>query len=473
MSLTGLVQAAPAKKEKKEKQQTIQELFAAEKYDEALKKARALAKKGDAEALYLLGFSSETGRGTERSIKTAMDFYQQAKTKGSSDAAYRICFLQLASQDQKERDQAITSLKEMAKKDPAVAGRILGEAYLSGKASEKPDPEQALEWWEKAGKANDIPSLIFLADFHEGKLGSEKMADLPRAVSALKRAAELGNGTAMLRLGTQLLHGAAEIRDVALGEQWLEKAAATKQPDAHWFLGIYAENGKKDDKAALKHYENGQAAGQLACAAQVGIFYLQGRAVERDEKKGIEILKKAAEDGGPLAHYQLALLELRKEKPDDRVAHQHLVQAASGNLAAAQNEIGVFYLSGKFLERDPVAAVAWFSRAVQQRHAQAANNLAKLYERGIGTEKNLTLAANLYTMAAEQGHPEATLSLAILHANDASSDLPRAWALAKYAEQLGEKKESANVLKQLEAKMTPEQLAKGKAEFAKTQPSKP
>ncbi len=44
---------------------------------EAVELALPLAEKGDPEAIYLLGFAYETGRGAEKSLKTAEKYYRQ------------------------------------------------------------------------------------------------------------------------------------------------------------------------------------------------------------------------------------------------------------------------------------------------------------------------------------------------------------------------------------------------------------
>ena len=58
------------------------------------------------------------------------------------DAIYRLSFILLASEKEEERNQAREALESAAKDDPAVAGRILGEAYLRGRLTPTADPGQ-------------------------------------------------------------------------------------------------------------------------------------------------------------------------------------------------------------------------------------------------------------------------------------------------------------------------------------------
>ena len=65
---------------------------------------------------------------------------------------------------------------------------------------------------------------------------------------------------------------------------------------------------------------------------------------------------KAAQAGHPRAQFTIAMSLMSAEKPDLTAAYLNLLSAANGNLAAAQNELGLFYLSGKLGVADQAAA---------------------------------------------------------------------------------------------------------------------
>jgi len=417
------------------------EAFADGRFDEAIKLAKPLADKNDADALYFMGFAHETGQGVDASREKALDFYQRASKLSHNDAPLRISLILLSSDKYQEREDARRLLEETAEKDAKVAGRILGEAWLrGGLLSDKPDPKQAITWWERAATAGDLPSIRILATFYEGQLGFPDLIDHKKAIKYYGDAAALGDAGAMVILGSRLLNGEESLRDEAKGLEWLNKAAKAEEHSAHLVIGDYQERVKKADQLALAAYKRGADKGQPDCILRVANFYLEGRGVKKDESRAKEFLKEAAEKGSPEGQYQFAMMELSDEKPDLAVAYLNLLSAANGNLPPAQNELGLFYLGGRMGLADPPAAVAWLTRAAKAGNAQAQNNLGALYESGAaGLQRNMQNAGELYTLAANQGHIEATLALVRLSLSTSGDkqDLPKAWAQASVIAEQG------------------------------------
>lgn len=440
----------------------------------AVELAMPLAEQGNADALYLLGFAHETGQGAEASREKALEYYRKSAASGQKDSTYRLSFILLASEEEEERNQAREALENAAKDDPAVAGRILGEAYLRGRLTEKPDHEKTIFWWTRAADAGDIPSLLLLARLHEGQFGFPEKRDMKSALAAYTKAAGLGDAGAMAALGSRLLNGAEEIRDEKEGREWLKKAIEAKEYSAYLALGDFEENVKKDPKAALAEYERGKDAGQVDCMVRAAEFYIEGKGTEKDETRGVQLLEAAAKAGSAPAHFRLAVRSLTGEKPDLLSGYTHLLSAATAGLAEAQNEMGLLYISGNIGVADPVAGVAWLTRAAQSGYAPAQNNLATLYERGAGVTKNLNTAGQLYSLAANQGHPAATFALARMHAQGIGTEVNpgKAWALASLAAERGDE-EGKKLAEELEGKLNAGQLAAARKELESIKSGKP
>ncbi|MFT4177434.1 MAG: SEL1-like repeat protein [Luteolibacter sp.] len=436
--------------------------------------AKPLADKGDREAIYLLGFAYETGKGVEADREKALEHYRRAADLKQKDASYRLSFILLASQKKEEREEARATLEKAAKDDPAVAGRILGEAYLRGLVGEKADPDKAVSWWQSAADAGDIPSLILLGSFYEGQYGFPEKKDLKKSLECFKKAADFGDNGAMASLGSRLLSGDPSIRNEKEGRVWLQKAIEAKQYSAYLVLGDYEENVKKDLKAALAEYERGKDAGQIECTLRSADFYIQGKGVEKDVERGVALLEKAATAGSPAAHLRLAGLKLNGEKPDIGAGYKHLLSAAGGGLPEAQNELGLLYISGKLQATDTVAAAAWFGRAAKANYAAAQANLGILFERGAGVEQSIEAAVQLYTLSANQGNGPSTLSLARLLAGGqgVKTDLPKAWALATLAGERGVE-DGKKLAKEIEEKLEVKQLSEAKKQLADIKAGKP
>lgn len=444
----------------------------------AVELAKPLADQGNADALYLLGFAHESGKGAEASRDKALEFYRKAAAAKQKDAVYRLSFILLASEKEEERDQARQTLETAAKDDPAVAARILGEAYLRGLLTPAPDADKAVFWWKRAADSGDILSLLMIARFYEGQFGFAELKDAKESLAYYTKAAELGNGGAMAALGSRLLSGDEKIRDEAKGREWLKKAIAAKEYSAYLALGDYEENVKKDLKAALTEYERGKDAGQIDCLLRAVDFYMEGKGVDKDLERGKTLLLQAAKEGNPIANLRVAAQYLAAEKPaqaDLLAGYGHLIAAANGNFPQAQNELGLLYLSGKLGIADAPAAVAWLTRAAQGGNAQAQSNLGTLYERGVGgVPQNIENAGQLYTLAANQGHGPATLSLARLIAQGVGTkpDPIKAWALATLAAERGEKEADA-LIKEIALKLDLKQTEEARKVLADIKSGKP
>ena len=429
--------------------------------------AKPLAEKGNADALFLLAFAAETGQGLAASRDAALENYKKAAAAGHKDATYRRALILLNSKEEKDRQEARESLESAAKTDPANAGRILGEAWLRGLLSEKPDFDKAVQWWNSASEAGDTPSILLLARLHEGNFGFKEKADAKKSLDLYRKAAGLGDENAYVPLGSRLLNGDERFRNEKEGRDWLAKAIEKKQLTAYLALGDFEENVKENEKAALAQYQKGADEKQPDCMLRVAVFHMEGKGgLEKSEQKGREWLAKAAEAGSPLAGLELASRISKDEKPDLLAAYKYLLSSANAGLPVAQNELGLLYVSGNLGLSDPAAGAAWFTTAAKAGHAAAQNNLATLYERGMGVPMDHNNAGQLYSLAANQGHAAATAGLARLHAAGLGTErnLPKSWALASLAVERGDE-EAKTLLGDITSKLDEKQLAEGKKQL--------
>ncbi len=446
----------------------------------AIDLARPLAEKGNADAMYLLGVAYESGRGVELSRDKALEFFRKASEAGQKDATYSLARILLTSKDKAERDKGLKNLEEQAVKDPSSAGRILGEAYIKGMITEKPEFDKAVSWWNTASEAGDIPSILALARVYESEEPFADKKDPKKSLEMYQKAIALGDKSAMVAVGSRLLNGAEGIRNEKEGRAILAKAIEEKQSEAYLALGDFEENIKNDPQAALAQYELGGNAKQIDCALRAADLYIKGKGekgekdyIEKSETKGMEWLEKAAAIGHPLGKYRYAAKLLEAPEPDNRKAEEkvaaarkaydHLLNAAVGNISQAQNEMALFYLSGAMGIADPSAAAGWFQRAAQNGNLIAMNNLATLYERGYGVVQNYSQAGQLYETAARNGSAQAATAVARLLASGAGTkpNIPQAWAWANIAIQDGDK-DAKTILGEISTIATAKDVEDGK-----------
>jgi uncharacterized protein len=452
--------------------------------------ASPLAEKGNPDALFLMGFAHESGRGLEASREKALEFYKKASTAGQKDATYHLALILLSSKEKPEREEGRKVLVNASLKDPAGAGRILGEAYLKGMIEEKPNFDLAVEWWNKASEVGDIPSIMSLARLYEAKEEFPDKVNYKKSLELYQKAVVLGEKSAMVAVGSRLLNGNESVRNEEEGRAILEKAIEAEQFDAYLALGDYEENVKKDFKAALAAYELGGAKKQVECAIRAADYYFEGKeGTEKNAVKGIEWLRKAAETDNAIACFRYAAKLLQPPDPDDRKpvdkidaarrAYDYLLKAAVAGIPQAQNEMALFYLSGAMGTADPSAAAGWFTRSSQGGNLVAAVNLATLYVRGYGVAQNFSQAGQLYEAAARRGNAQAATAVARLMASGAGTtrNIPVAWAWANIAIQNGDQDaktilgEIATIATAKDTEDGKKELEKIRAEIAKTEKS--
>ncbi len=436
------------------------------RHAKAVELAKPLAEKGNADALHLLGLASETGQGLEKSREKALEYYRKADEAGNKASAYRMSFILLASEDEKERTQARETLEKASRDDPAVAGRILGEAYLRGMLSKEPDFEKAALWWNTASEAGDIDSDLLLARLHEGQFGFADRKDLKKSLDFYSKAAGFGHGPAMVALASRLLSGDESIRNEAKGREWIKKAIEAKETSAYLALGDFEEHVKKDLKAAVAANERGRDAGQVDCMLRTAEAFLEGKGVEKDRERGLDMLEGASKAGSPQAHYRLAAAFLGDEEPNVLKGYGHLLAAAASGISGAQHDLALLYISGKLGAQDSAAGVAWLTRASQGGNALSQFTLASLYLEGNGVPQNFSNAGQLYALASNQGHAAATFALAQMHGKGigTESNPVRAWALASLATERGAE-DSAKYAEEVWSQLDDKQKAEAEKEF--------
>lgn len=186
-------------------------------------------------------------------------------------------------------------------------------------------------------------------------------------------------------------------------------------------------------------------AGDIEAQRQIGIAYLTGRDVPRDEIEAARWLRRAAEGGSVAAQTDYGELLLHSETP----VHAHAQAASPAEAAAwfrraaeqgnarAQTHLGALYANGRGVPRDPAVAFTWFKRAAELGNPRGQYNVGVALELGDGVPRDLKAAKTWYQRAALQGDKRAMLNLASLLTGGRSSamDIEEAYAWLLVAEE--------------------------------------
>lgn len=100
---------------------------------------------------------------------------------------------------------------------------------------------------------------------------------------------------------------------------------------------------------------------------------------------------------------------------DQRVDERELLGWAKRGDSDAQFELGVRYITGEGLKKNPKLGASWIEKAAKQKHLRAQHVMGTLYEDGVGVEKNLAKAHEWHKTAAEHGFALSQHSLGIMY----------------------------------------------------------
>lgn len=483
-------------------------------FNDAVAKVRELAQKDDPDATYAL---AHWGVLSGANINEVAALYRKAADKGQVMAKAELAqvLMQAGAQNPEAVKEAIKLIKEAEAADNKVARRMLAQLHLRGVTEgekgvvvvEK-SVEKAKALLEKGEKAGDGEATLGLAQLYSS--GVEGIPqDQQKALDYLIEAGKQGNAMALSTYGARLLNGDPDTKespklvkkDVKAALEMFNTAASKGLAAADRILGQIYENGvgpdgadvKQDVTKAFEYYTKAansndpQALFRLGNAFETGIIKdpkkprddKENILIQPNPKSALDLYRLAAQNNLAEAFYNVGVYYETGTvvDKDPAKAFTFLMKAATANIPQAMNRLAGLYANGTGVTQDVVAAAGWYQRAADMGFAPAQIALGILYEQGAGVRQSRTVAAGHYSDAAQQGNALAMLRLANLYAvgvNPGTPELPRAWAYAKQADDLAQKSGNkadmdvtANVLKQIEAKMSDAEKAEAAKIFDK------
>ena len=168
----------------------------------------------------------------------------------------------------------------------------------------------------------------------------------------------------------------------AQGLARLRRHVENEVPEAINELGISYRDGllglpRDSFKKAAKLFKRAVELGQADAMANLASIYSEGEeGVRQNTKKSIDLYRAAADQGHPVALYELGNhMYLRAEKFETRVEFEHAVRyyetAANLGQRNAQYSLGVCYWNGHGVERNREQAIIWMKRAAANGHEDA------------------------------------------------------------------------------------------------------
>lgn len=322
-------------------------------YSEAAKWLKQAAELGNVDAMYLFGNMYRKGLGVDKDVEKALFWLKKVANLSNSNAMYDIGIIYFYERgvniDYKE---GLKWLKKAANLNNNVALNYIGMLYLKGSVVEK-NYNEAIYFFEKAKKLGNKDALNNIGYMYQYGYGVEK--DIQKAVDYykeanistslsniayiylnaeidiepnykkalewFKKAADLGNANAMLKIGEIYQAGyynriktEYEIQqDEIESLRWFKKAADLGNADAMWHIGHKYSVGsgvKENELEAWNWYRKAADLGNGKAMSSIALYYQYGvEPVKQDYREALKWYKKAVEHGNEASKRNVYYLE--------------------------------------------------------------------------------------------------------------------------------------------------------------------
>ena len=149
----------------------------------------------------------------------------------------------------------------------------------------------------------------------------------------------------------------------------------------------------------------------------LGLCYLNGNGVEKNPIEACNWFAKAATRGfAPARDHFLGTAMCESAKNGQVSVAVHLAEQGAAS-AEAESLLGLRYLNGDGVAKNPIEACKWFTKAATRGYVPAIGHLGWLHKCGEGTTKDLAKALNLFQEAAQRGCAASQANLAYMLAN--------------------------------------------------------
>lgn len=314
----------------------------------------------------LKGYLYKYGKGVEKNLVEAFDWYEKAAHLGDVIAMYNLAGMYENGEGiEKNPKKAFEWYKHAAKAGNVNAIIDVAKQYKAEKKIEK-----YIKWLEKAANTGNTAAMHKFAEMYE------ENKNLTKAFEWYEKAANAGNIFSINNLGYLFLHGEGIQQNLEKAFECFEKGTKLNHPSSMYNLGYLYDKGlgvKQDFNVALMWYEKAANAGNISAINSLARMYKEGRVVEQN--------------------FNIAFMWFKK--------------SAEMNDAHAMNILGYMCANGEGVKQDFPEAVQWFKKAISRGSVSGMNNLAYMYKEGKGVTKDLQLAYKWYLMAAKNGDLEA------------------------------------------------------------------
>ncbi len=341
-------------------------------FAEAVKLFRAGAEKGDTDAMLMLSFCLENGKGVEEDQDESMKWGKKAADTGLPLAQAMYGANLLEGDSEKE---GIAYLKKSAAQDCIIGQYILGMHFLMDSDSKLLKVEGVKHLKKAAG--NSLTDERNVLDYTKDDDEENQMAifGLPPDTTATS----LGIIISQFALGSAYMQGNGIRQNFAEARKWLSLARDNGLPQAGVMLkqlddqektaaknpaakktsaadiiepgqnedfrnGLIAYD-RKDFAEAVKFFRAGAAQGSAEAQMMLSYCLDEGIGTEKDKEASEELMKKAADAGNPVAQALYGGILMEDKKIEE--ALKYVKKSAAQDCVSGQLALGVLFLASE------------------------------------------------------------------------------------------------------------------------------
>lgn len=382
-----------------------------------LEQVRQRAQKGDAKAQFSLGCAYHKGVEVPKSYSMAAKWIKRAADQGNMSAQFTMgCMYWRGMGVSRSREESEKYYRMAAEQGDTEAQFSLADSLFRHNQI-----ADAFPWFRKASENGHGLAQVRLAEMYERGQGIP--ADISQSHAWFVIAAQNGESIARshcVRVEKGMLAEEIEAAHQLLGII-VSAFSPLTNPDMLFESGLKHYKGTKFHRVnyaeAFSFFLAAASRGHVSAQNFIGLMYDKGEGVAADVSTATEWFTKAANQGLPVAQYNLGMKLKQTLKDEDAIFW--LRKASEQNYLAAMYAVGemCFHSAQMGMTQKFIEAEKMFRLAAEQGHAEAQNCLANMHESGEGVEANQNEAVKWHRKAAEQGHLDSRLAMCAFYEN--------------------------------------------------------
>ncbi len=266
--------------------------------NKAIKCLSKAAKEGSAVAQYAIAVCYDQGIGVKQDIEQATKWYKEAAEQGVIEAQ---CDYGIACTLKNNFIEAITWLEKAAERGYAKAQYTLGWNY-----SNYNKIEEALLWMEEAADQDYIPALMALGNAY--LQGPSYIQDYETAIEILDYLASQNNAMAQYAMAICYAQGKGVDTNIEIAMEYLNKSAEQEYAVALTELaGVYCSGAAtitQDFHKAMELYKKAANQGYPLAQIAIGRMYENGWGTKKSINIAMKWYRKAEKQGINLQYLQ-------------------------------------------------------------------------------------------------------------------------------------------------------------------------